>query len=108
MKSDLLVKQVLLETPSTRSNDKELILKVWEKQGFTLSFYQKQAFFRLYSPETIRRNRQKIQEMGLFPADESTKRGRKLKAERMRIEMKKKHYIPQYDEEGKLTGYVLV
>lgn len=93
IKAEQLVKQVLEKNPITRSNDKELQIACMEAQGFVFYSGQKDKFKRLFSSESIRRSRQKIQEGGLFPADDNTKRGRKLKQDRMRIEMKKKQYV---------------
>lgn len=106
MKAEQLVKQVLTESVLARSDDKELLLKVWEKQGFVLSYYQRAAFKRLFSAETCRRYRQKYQESGLFPADENTKRGRKAKEAKMRVEMKKKVYTPVLVD-GKVDHYII-
>lgn len=103
-----LVTKVLTEHKEARNSDVELHICCLEEQGLNLSYYQKQAIRRAFSFESVRRQRQLLQADGFFPADDNTKRGRKLKADRMRIEMKKKQYTPQYDEEGKLTGYVLV
>lgn len=112
MKKNVLVKQlvtkVLTEHKEARNSDVELHICCLEEQGLALSFYQKQAIRRAFSFESVRRQRQLLQAQGFFPADDNTKRGRKLKAERMRIEMRKKQYMPQYDLDGKLIGYVIV
>ena len=96
-KADLLVRQILSQFPETRNDDKELIIRAWEAQGLILSFYQKQKLRTIFSNETIRRSRQKIQEEGLFPPDEKTRRGRRLKQEKMRIELRKKQWV--FDKE---------
>lgn len=106
-KSYLLVESILRNNERSRSDDKELEIQALKAQGVNLNFYQEQAIRRAFSFETIRRYRQKIQESGLYPPDEKTRRGRKLKQEKMRIEMKKKEYIPQYDAMGKLQGYLI-
>jgi len=64
--AEQLVASVLKDCPETRENDKLLILKVWELQGLKFTNEQKTLFLSCFSPETIRRERQKIQEGGLF------------------------------------------
>lgn len=107
IKAEQLVKQVLEKNPITRSNDKELQIACMEAQGFVFYSGQKDKFRRLFSTESIRRSRQFLQAQGFYPPDEKTKRGRKLKQDRMRIEMKKKEYVPQYDGLGRLQGYLI-
>lgn len=111
MKKKDLVKQlvvrVLTNHPQARNSDVELHIACLEEQGLNLSFYQKAAIRRAFSFESVRRQRQLLQADGLFPADENTRRGRKLKEAKMRIEMKKKEYIPQYDGLGRLQGYLI-
>ena len=99
-KAELLVRQILAQFPETRSDDKELIIRAWEAQGLILSFYQKQKLRTIFSNETIRRSRQKIQEEGLFPPDEKTRRGRKLKQAKMTQELRKKQWI--FDKESQI------
>ena len=65
-----LVKHCLKECPETRSSDRKLMLRVWELQGFRLSS-KKQAFFlKVAAPETIRRIRQKLNEIGQYLPEE--------------------------------------
>lgn len=102
-----LVSNVLFKHPEARNSDVELHICCLEEQGLALSYYQKSAIRRAFSFESVRRQRQLLQAQGLFPADESTKRGRKMKEAKMRVEMKKKEYIPQYDEQGRIQGYLI-
>lgn len=73
MRVTQLVERVLRDQPETRSSDKKLILAVWEEQGLYLSESQKARFMSLPSTETIRRIRQKEQELGKFKADRVVK-----------------------------------
>lgn len=102
-----LVTRVLANHPEARNSDVELHICCLEEQGLALSYYQKSAIRRAFSFESVRRQRQLLQAQGLFPADETTRRGRKIKEAKMRIEMKKKEYIPQYDEQGRVQGYLI-
>jgi len=74
------IETILRDYPETRSNDRLLQIKVWERQGFYLSDSQRDKYLHLPSTESVRRTRQKIQESGLYPASESVKRQRKFKA----------------------------
>ena len=66
-----------------RNSDKALIVRVWEQQGFHLNLWQTQQFFRSASPETVRRIRQKVQEKGLYPADENVQKERRYRSYRV-------------------------
>lgn len=62
-----LVWYCLKEFPETRGDDKELMLKVWDLQGFRLPNKLRPFFIhKVASPESIRRCRQMIQAQGLF------------------------------------------
>ncbi|MCA9345757.1 hypothetical protein KC871_04055 [Candidatus Saccharibacteria bacterium] len=66
-----LVEKALQKWPETRNSDKKLILAVWYLQNpdYELdfrNFFQNKAI----SPETIRRQRQKLQEQGLYKSNE--------------------------------------
>lgn len=72
-----LVEKALQKWPETRNSDKKLILAVWYLQNpdYELdfrNFFQNKAI----SPETIRRQRQKLQEQGLYRADEEVEEKR--------------------------------
>lgn len=103
-KSYLLVEKILSTNEKARSDDKELEIQALKAQGVNLNFYQEQAIRRAFSFETIRRYRQKIQESGLYPPDEKTKRGRKIKQDLMRVEMRQKPK-PLFDE--KTQTYII-
>lgn len=63
--------QALKMFPETRDNDLLLMLKVWDREGFNLSDRQKEKFLSgLTKPESIRRTRQKLQQQGLYPANQ--------------------------------------
>lgn len=64
--AEALVKMILRDNPETRGDDLKLLLKVWEFQGLKFNEKQKYMFTRVMNPETIRRTRQKIQELGLY------------------------------------------
>lgn len=73
-----LVKELLTDYPELRDSDKELIWSVWIKLGYVKEddYYQvalidKSDFMKAPSTETIRRCRQKIQE--LHPELQSSK-----------------------------------
>lgn len=65
-----LVEEVLKENVRARSNDRLLIIAVWEKQ-LGLALHPKLARFLMYKaimPETITRTRRKLQEDGKYLA----------------------------------------
>ena len=64
--AESFVRMILKSNPETRGDDKKLILKVWEFQGLKLTPQQKIMFDKVMSPETIRRSRQKIQQIGFY------------------------------------------
>lgn len=80
MKLNNIVESTLAYHEDTRSNDRLLLLRVWEAQGFHLTQSQKNKFMEVSSAESIRRVRQKIQEQGRYPANEYVKKQRKFKA----------------------------
>lgn len=63
-----IVKQILIEEPRTRDDDRLLILKVWKAQNsniMNMSFVNFGSLFlqkKFSDTESIRRSRQKIQE----------------------------------------------
>ena len=65
-KAEQFVAYCLREFPETRENDRTLMLKVWELQGFRFPKKLIKFFYEVYSPETIRRCRQSIQSEGLY------------------------------------------
>lgn len=64
-----LVTFCLREFPETRECDRTLMLKVWELQGFRFPKKYIPFFYKVYSPETVRRCRQSVQSEGLYRAD---------------------------------------
>lgn len=70
------VLQILRDYPATRNSDKEL-RKVYGKVFYELTDEQVKVFDLFKTDfETIRRNRQKIQEEGLYPANKAVKQFR--------------------------------
>lgn len=72
-----LIKDLLIENPDLRNSDRKLIWRVWEHLGHTtegvnLTYFE---FIKAPSTETIRRCRQKIQELN--PELQATARVRK-------------------------------
>lgn len=65
-----LVSYCLQNFPECRENDKTLMLKVWSIQGFRMPHKLIPFFYKVASPESIRRVRQKINSEGLFLPDE--------------------------------------
>jgi hypothetical protein len=76
--AERLVNSVLRDYPDTRRNDKELMIKIWEVQGLKLTDEQKFLFGKCLPAETIRRSRQKIQEMGAYRPEKPVYEQRKL------------------------------
>lgn len=67
-----LVEKIVIKYPKTKSNDKLLCLLVWEHQGLKLTLEQRDYFLSYcISPETITRNRRKLEEYKnwLFPLE---------------------------------------
>jgi len=61
MRINKLVGHLLETRPELRSNDKKLLLAVWEVQGVYLSDQQKQLFLdKCTTPETITRSRREF------------------------------------------------
>jgi len=85
-----LIKELLEDHPETRSSDKKLQWKVWTELGYIEDGYalQYEDFLRATSPETIRRCRQKIQE--LHPELQATRR---VRAERKYVENQRGTFI---------------
>lgn len=77
-----LIKKLLTNDPELRDSDKKLIWEVWDQLNLTDSFVyiSRLNFMKAPSTETIRRCRQKIQE--LHPELQSSKRIRELREEK--------------------------
>ena len=74
-----IIEMCLRDYPKTRDSDKALLIHVWEHCGLYLSEVQRDKFFQITSPETIRRTRQKIQESGKYPASKRVGDSRRIK-----------------------------
>jgi hypothetical protein len=90
MKTYDLIKETLEDCPETRNSDKKLQWKIWTRLGYVEEGYalQYEDFLRATSPETIRRCRQKIQE--LHPELQAIRR---VRAERKYIENQRGTHI---------------
>lgn len=86
-KNDLTY-QVLQDVPESRSDDRRLIEEVWKKCGLHLTEEQRYIFYASPSPETIRRTRQKINEIGQFKASPEVQQARLNFEETVRKEIK--------------------
>lgn len=75
------IETVLRERVQTRSDDKMLILAVWEELGLKLTKEQIEVFYDLPSTETIRRVRQKLQEQGKYLATKEVQQFREVKSQ---------------------------
>lgn len=99
-----IVEQLLRDNPKTRSSDKELLIAFWDSQGLCLTPAQREQFRNLPSTETVRRIRQKIQEGGLYAADQrirSTRHHKSLSMQQIAPAATPK-YINQTLEQGSL------
>lgn len=79
-----LIKKLLSDFPETRNSDKILIWKVWEVTGHAYGDHiSKGGFFNAISTESIRRARQKVQELHreLRPTSSEVVRKRRMKEE---------------------------
>lgn len=57
-----LVQRLLEEQPALRDNDNLLMSTIWKQQSNIFNFFYRFESGKIYSPESIRRTRQKIQE----------------------------------------------
>ncbi|MEO0289594.1 MAG: hypothetical protein ABIN00_08170 [candidate division WOR-3 bacterium] len=64
--AEQFVAYCLKNFPETRGDDRALMIKVWDLQGFRFPKKLIPFFYKVFSPETIQRCRQKIQSEGLF------------------------------------------
>ena len=71
-----IIEQLMRDNQQTRSSDKELMIAFWESQGLHLSYADKEKIRSLPTFETITRVRRKIQEGGLYQADQRVKASR--------------------------------
>jgi len=82
------VRQKLENNPELRSDDKRLIVAVWEDLGLRLTSEQQSKMFEVYAPESIRRVRQKLNERGIGLPDTRTQKKRKDLADQIRQEIR--------------------
>ncbi len=83
MKTYDRIKIILENRPETRNSDKRLIWYFWMEEGLATSFQMFYAdFAKATSPESIRRARQKIQQLHpeLGPTSELIKKRRGVKS----------------------------
>lgn len=78
-----VIEKVLKEHPQTRNSDKLLLIWVWNESGFVLTHEQVEDFLRADLPtaETVRRTRQRFQQLGEYEADTKVKGMRQAKAQ---------------------------
>lgn len=72
-----VVRDMLKNNPETRNSDMELLFAIWQENGVGLTTFQKETIKNCFTPETIRRTRQKIQENGEYLPTEKIKTGRR-------------------------------
>lgn len=60
-----LIKELLTDYPELRDSDRKLQWEVWDHEGFTDSgvLITKSSYMKATDPETIRRTRQKLQQL---------------------------------------------
>lgn len=87
------VENILRASQDARNSDKELWLIYAQKSGVGLSSQQLEAIRDMPSFETLRRVRQKIQQVGSYPATESITKERAHKA--MVMEQTSPRFSPQ-------------
>lgn len=96
-----LVKQILTKYPKTKGDDKLLMLKIWHKQGLILTQPQINFFYyKCFSPETIRRERQRIQHEGQLLPEGKILKARKEKEKKMHDRFGHKTF--QFDREREI------
>ena len=89
-KSEQLVAYCLKKYPKTRASDRELIMRVWELQGFKIPKKFLHLYYMVHKPGTITRCRRDLQSKGLFRPDEKTRQKRLDYQEKHRDHFKKK------------------
>lgn len=78
------IENILRVSRAARNSDKELWLIYAQKSGMMLSEAQQKIFRAMPSFETIRRTRQKIQELGKYLADPAIEKQRYEKFKQVR------------------------
>lgn len=77
------VRGILSRSKLARNSDRHLLIEFMQISGMDLSPMQQEIFLHLPSLESVRRVRQKLQEKGVYPADEKIAKERDYKAMRM-------------------------
>ena len=80
MRTSMAVEWALKNSVEARNSDKVLVIKVWEQMGLHLSDAQKEKFLSLPDPQSIGRERRKLQEKGAYPATKEVSKARRLKS----------------------------
>ena len=89
------VREKLKTSQDCRNSDRALILAIWRDEGLILDEKQQEIFKKVSNPETIRRNRQTIQNTeGKYLADDKIKKGR----EENRLNMEATHLRPRFPQ----------
>lgn len=78
------VKNILAASQAARNSDKELLIIYMNKSGMDLSAEQEAIFRKMPSMETLRRIRQKWQEIGAYKADPKVEEARYSKFKSVR------------------------
>lgn len=94
------VQAILSVSKAARNSDKELWLIYAQKSGMNLSEAQKQVFRDMPSPETIRRVRQKLQEVGKYSADHEVNEARYRKFKSVRANIKSEDPEKLLEQQG--------
>lgn len=95
MKDVSKTEQVLAENQLYRDNDIELILRVWELEGFVLTPEQRKKFRQVTFPDSITRKRRELRHE--YPASPE------VEAERMRREIEEREYYRNKTKEMSST-----
>jgi len=82
------VREILEVYPETRDSDKLLYLKYFDQIGLHLTDSQKELILTIPAFETLRRYRQKFQELGQYKATEGIRHKRKQAEKEWKAEMK--------------------
>jgi len=83
-----MVRKKLEANPELRADDTKLIFSIWEDFGFRLTEEQRNKFSDICSAETIRRERQKLNEKGLLLPDVRVQKKRKALEKKIRQEIR--------------------
>ena len=95
------VENILKASREARNSDDMLEIIYMQKSGMNLSEEQIACFKRMPKMETIRRERQKFQEVGLYPADEAVDKARFEKFREVRENIKYSSVEELLESQGK-------